>query len=696
MKNIPEMFATNVFDDKVMKERLSTDVYNSVKKTITEGTSLDINIANHVAEAMKNWAIEKGCTHYTHWFQPMTGITAEKHDSFIEPDGNGGVIMDFSGKALIKGEPDASSFPSGGLRSTFEARGYTAWDPTSYAFVKDDSLCIPTAFCAYSGETLDKKTPLLRSMEAINNQALRILRLFGNTDAKRVITTVGPEQEYFLVDKDYYNQRKDLFITGRTLFGSMPPKGQEMNDHYFGAIKTRVSAYMKELDEKLWELGILAKTKHNEAAPAQHELAPIFSVGNIATDHNQLTMEFMKKIAEKHNLVCLLHEKPFKGVNGSGKHNNWSLSTDTGENLLKPGKNPHENFQFLTFLCAVVKAVDEYQDLLRISVATAGNDHRLGAHEAPPAIVSIFLGSDLEGILESMEANAEYTKESKKKMSVGVDAVPLFTMDTSDRNRTSPFAFTGNKFEFRMLGSADSIACTNVMLNTAIADVLKRFADELEEKNDISEAVKELIRKTYSEHKRIIFNGNNYSDEWVEEAKKRGLSNLRSTADALPLYVSDKYIELFNRHGIYTEIEVKSRCEILLENYEKTINIEAKTMLDMTKKDILPAISKYTGELSKNIYAKRQIIPGIECIAEEETLITLNNLSNEIYEKMLILEADVKDAPAIKGDAVTAKYYEEHILKNMEILRIPVDKAELITASEYWPMPTYEKLLFGV
>ncbi len=696
MLNVTKIFGENVFDDSVMKERLPEDIYNAVKKTITEGTSLDIEVANVVASAMKDWAIEKGCTHYTHWFQPMTGITAEKHDSFIEPSKDGHIIMDFSGKALIKGEPDASSFPSGGLRSTFEARGYTAWDPTSYAFVKDGSLCIPTAFCAYNGDTLDKKTPLLRSMEAINTQALRILRLFGNTEAKRVITTVGPEQEYFLVDKEYYNQRKDLTITGRTLFGAMPPKGQEMNDHYFGAIKTRVSAFMKELDETLWKLGILAKTKHNEAAPAQHELAPIFTIGNIATDHNQLTMEFMKKIAERHSLVCLLHEKPFKGVNGSGKHNNWSLSTDKGENLLKPGKEPHNNLQFLTFLCAVVKAVDIYQDLLRISVASAGNDHRLGAHEAPPAIVSMFLSSDLEGILEAMENGSEYKKEVKKKVMVGVDAVPLFTMDTSDRNRTSPFAFTGNKFEFRMLGSSDSIACTNVMLNTAVADVLKDFADELEGKEDFEKALRELLKNICKNHKRIIFNGNNYSEEWVKEAEKRGLSNLRSTADALPLYPDKKYIELFKRHGIYTETEVRSRCEILLENYAKTINIEAKTMIDMTKKDIIPAISKYTGKLAESISNKKNVLSGISFDAEEEILITLTNLTNEIYSSMCDLEDNLKAAPEISGTKEVAKYFEENVLKLMDQLRTPVDKAETLCSGEYWPMPTYEKLLFGV
>ncbi len=696
MLNVTKIFGENVFDDSVMKERLPANIYKAVRKTITEGTSLNIEVANVVASAMKDWAIEKGCTHYTHWFQPMTGITAEKHDSFIEPTKDGHIIMDFSGKALIKGEPDASSFPSGGLRSTFEARGYTAWDPTSYAFVKDGSLCIPTAFCAYTGEILDKKTPLLRSMEAINIQALRILRLFGNTEAKRVITTVGPEQEYFLVDKEYYNKRKDLTITGRTLFGAMPPKGQEMNDHYFGAIKTRVSAFMKELDEKLWELGILAKTKHNEAAPAQHELAPIFTVGNTATDHNQLTMEFMKKIAEKHSLVCLLHEKPFKGVNGSGKHNNWALATDKGDNLFKPGKEPHNNLQFLTFLCAVIKAVDEYQDLLRISVASAGNDHRLGAHEAPPAIVSIFLGSDLEGVLDSLEKEAEYTKEEKKEMTMGVDAVPLFTMDTADRNRTSPFAFTGNKFEFRMLGSSDSIACTNVMLNTAVAEVLKTFADELEGKKDFETALKELLRNTYKNHKRIIFNGNNYSEEWVKEAERRGLSNLRSTADALPLYPSERYVELFKSHGVYTHTEVKSRCEILLENYSKTINIEAKTMLDMTKRDILPAISKYTGVLAESILNKKSVLKNATFKAEEEILSTLANLTEEIYSAMITLEQNLDNAPEITGTKEVAKYFEEKVLRNMEILRTPVDKAETLCSSEYWPMPTYEKLFFGV
>ena len=595
--NVPEIFGSMVFNDAIMRDKLPKDIYKSLKKTIEDGKDLDITVANVVAIAMKDWAIEKGATHYTHWFQPMTGITAEKHDSFISPQNDGRIIMEFSGKELIKGEPDASSFPSGGLRATFEARGYTAWDPTSYAFVKDGVLCIPTAFCSYGGEALDKKTPLLRSMEALGEQAVRVLRLFGNTDAKRVITTVGPEQEYFLVDKDLYEQRKDLVYCGRTLFGAMAPKGQEMEDHYFGAIKPRISAFMKELNEELWKLGILAKTEHNEVSPAQHELAPIFSTTNIATDHNQITMEIMKNVAKRHNLVCLLHEKPFKGVNGSGKHNNWSLTTDTGVNLLEPGKSPYENAQFLLFLSAVIKAVDEYQDLMRVSVASAENDHRLGANEAPPAIISMFLGDDLEAILEAIESGKPYNGSGIEKMEIGVHVLPSFPKDTTDRNRTSPFAFTGNKFEFRSLGSSQSISGPNIILNTIVAEELKQFADELEGAEDFTEKLNELIKKTIKEHKRIIFNGDGYSDEWKAEAKKRGLLNLKTTVDALPTFLAPKNVELFTKHKIFTEKEMESRYEILLETYSKVINIEGLTMVDMAKKQILPAVNSYIGNL---------------------------------------------------------------------------------------------------
>ncbi len=619
--NVPEIFGSLVFNDAAMRERLPKGTYKALKKTIEEGKPLDLNIANIVAHAMKEWALEHGATHYTHWFQPMTGITAEKHDSFISPTEGGGVIMEFSGKELIKGEPDASSFPSGGIRATFEARGYTAWDPTSYAFIKDGSLCIPTAFCSYTGEILDKKTPLLRSMQVISVQALRILRVFGDTVSTRVETTVGPEQEYFLIDKEVFKKRKDLIYCGRTLFGARPPKGQELDDHYFGTIKPRVSAYMKELDEALWKYGIYAKTKHNEVAPAQHELAPVFDSSNIATDHNQLTMATMKDIADKHGLVCLLHEKPFAGVNGSGKHNNWSMSTNTGKNLLDPSKNPRENIQFLVFLAAVIRAVDEHQDLLRISVASAGNDHRLGAHEAPPAVISMYLGDDLSEVLRSVMYNETYEKKDAPIMETNADVLPNFVKDTSDRNRTSPFAFTGNKFEFRMVGSSENIACTNTIINTIVADVLSDFADILEKAEDVKTTAEELVRKTLLEHKRIIFNGDNYSEEWAAEAEKRGLLNYRSLPEALPHYTDEKNVALFGKHGIYTEVELRSRTEIILENYSKIINIEALTALDMSKKDIVPAVTAYIKELAETIGALKAIDP--ELVAQPQLELTM-------------------------------------------------------------------------
>lgn len=694
MSHIPEIFGSNVFNENVMKERLPKDIYKTLKKTIEEGSPLDITIANAVANAMKDWAVAKGATHYTHWFQPMTGITAEKHDSFITPTEGGNVIMEFSGKELIRGEPDASSFPSGGLRSTFEARGYTAWDPTSYAFIKDGTLCIPTGFCSYSGEILDKKIPLLRSMEAINNQALRILRLFGN-QAKRVITTVGPEQEYFLVDKKYYDARLDLQFTGRTLFGAMPPKGQELEDHYFGVIKPRIVSYMQELDEELWKLGILAKTRHNEVAPSQHELAPIFTTSNIATDHNQLTMELMKKIALRHGLVCLLHEKPFEGVNGSGKHNNWSLTTDTGENLLEPGSSPSENAQFILFLTAVIKAVDEYQDLLRISVASAGNDHRLGANEAPPAIVSMFVGDELEGILEAIETGAPYLDVQKERMEIGASVLPAIPKDTTDRNRTSPFAFTGNKFEFRMLGSTFSIACTNIILNTIVAEQLRLFADELEQAEDFKAALNALVKRTIKEHKRIIFNGNGYGDEWVKEAERRGLKNLASTADALPHYTDKKNVEVFARHNIYTETEMRSRQESLLEEYWKTINIEAKTMMEMSRKEILPAVVSYTKELTDTLAAKKAALGDfVICEMETELIKKLSELSAELYHKTNELDEAVKGADTADAQKA-ARYFHEKVIPLMDALRAASDSLETLTAQKYWPFPTYAKLLFG-
>ena len=621
METVPEFFGSKVFDDRVMKARLSADVYNSLKKTIQEGSELDLSVANAVADAMCTWAVENGATHFTHWFQPLTGITAEKHDSFISPAPDGRVIMDFSGKELIKGEPDASSFPSGGLRATFEARGYTAWDPTSYAFIKDKTLCIPTAFCSYSGEALDKKTPLLRSMDAINRQALRVLKLFGNKDVKHVTTSVGPEQEYFLIDKEMFEKRRDLVYTGRTLFGAKPPKGQELDDHYFGTIKPRVQAYMNELNEELWKLGILAKTEHNEVAPSQHELAPIYTTTNRATDHNQLTMEVMQRVARKHGMVCLLHEKPFAGVNGSGKHNNWSIATDTGMNLLSPGETPHENTQFLLFLVAIIKAVDDYQDLLRLSVATAGNDHRLGANEAPPAIVSIFLGDELEAILEAIESDAPYAGTEKKRIRLGADVLPYFTRDTTDRNRTSPFAFTGNKFEFRMVGSSNSIACANIMLNTAVAEALCQMADELEKADDFDSCLQELIKRTIREHKRIVFNGNGYDDSWVKEAvEKRGLLNLRTTPEAMARLLDEKNIRVLTKHTVMSEAEIRSRYEIMMENYCKTDMIEARTMVRMAKKDILPAIDSYMKELADVITAKQSVSPELACGHESKKL----------------------------------------------------------------------------
>ena len=694
MSNVPELFGSMVFNDSVMKAKLPKDIYKALKKTREEGKPLDPHVANVVANAMKNWAVEKGATHFTHWFQPMTGITAEKHDSFISPVENGKVIMEFSGKELIKGEPDASSFPSGGLRATFEARGYTAWDPTSDAFIKDGSLCIPTAFCSYGGEALDKKTPLLRSMDILDKQALRILKLFGHTEVHRVETTIGPEQEYFLIDQKLYAERKDLIYTGRTLFGAKPPKGQELEDHYFGVIKPRVSAYMKDLDEELWKLGILAKTKHNEVAPAQHELAPIFTTGNIATDHNQLTMEVMKKVAAKHGLACLLHEKPFAGVNGSGKHNNWSICTDTGANLLEPGDSPRENAQFLLFLTAIIRAVDEHQDLLRISVASAGNDHRLGANEAPPAIVSMFVGDELEEILESIENGSKYSQKDKTEMEIGVDVLPHFPKDTTDRNRTSPFAFTGNKFEFRMLGSTVSIACPNYILNTIVADVLCDFADQLEKAHDFTAALNKLIKKTIKEHKRIIFNGNNYSDEWVEEAKKRGLLNLRSTAEALPYYIKEENVKLFEKYGVLSKTEIYARYEISLENYCKQLHIEALSMLDMIRKDILPAVCSAMKDLSGEALNKKQL--GIPCELEETLLKKLSKLSTGLYQETEKLQKATDGGCTFDDIQKQAQYYRDTIFTQMETTRALADELETLVGRRYWPFPTYGDLLFSV
>lgn len=695
VQKVSDYFACNVFSDTVMKERLPKNVYKAVMQTKKFGTALDIDVANVVANTMKDWAVEKGATHYTHWFHPMTGVTAEKHDAFITPTGDDKVILEFSGKELIKGEPDASSFPSGGLRATFEARGYTAWDPTSNAFVKDDTLYIPTAFCSYTGEILDKKTPLLRSMEIVNEQALRILKLFGNTKATRVTTTVGPEQEYFLVDKKYYDQREDLMLTGRTLFGAMAPKGQELEDHYFGNIKQRVSDYMKDLDCELWKLGIYAKTKHNEVAPAQHELAPIFTTSNIASDHNQLTMEIMKKVALKHGLVCLLHEKPFAGVNGSGKHNNWSISSNDGQNLLDPGETPMENLQFLTFLCAIVKAVDEYAPLLRLSAASAGNDHRLGANEAPPAIISMFIGDELQGVLDALESGKPYKPNEDKTFEIGVDALPNFPKDTTDRNRTSPFAFTGNKFEFRMLGSADSISCTNVIMNTIFAEVISEFADELEKASDFKSALNALLVKTVKEHKKVIFNGNGYSDEWIAEAEKRGLPNLVSTVDAIPHYTDEKYVRIFEKFKVYTKTELASRTEILLENYYKVINIEALTMLDMSKKLILPAAIEYTKLICETIVAKNTA--GIDStletkLANELSAITssLGLAINTLDEKRI---ASKEHEDTVEG---LARYYREEVFVAMQSLRAVADELEMAMPAKYWPIPTYTDLLFTV
>ena len=696
MSSVSDIFGSYVFNNTVMREKLPKETYKALKKTINDGEPLDIHVANIVANAMKDWAIEKGATHFTHWFQPMTGITAEKHDSFISPTDDAHVIMEFSGKELIKGEPDASSFPSGGIRATFEARGYTAWDPTSYAFIKDGSLCIPTAFCSYSGEALDKKTPLLRSMELINTQSLRILKLFGDEMSKKVVTTVGAEQEYFLVDKKYFDAREDLKLTGRTLFGAMPPKGQELDDHYFGTIKTRVSEYMKELDTELWKLGVFSKTKHNEVAPAQHELAPVFSTTNIATDHNQLTMEIMKKVAERHNLVCLLHEKPFAGVNGSGKHNNWSLSVKDGPNLLDPGKRPYENKRFLLFLSAVIKAVDDYQDLLRISVASAGNDHRLGANEAPPAIMSIFLGDELTEILESIESGTDYEQKKKVKLEIGVDVLPNFSKDTTDRNRTSPFAFTGNKFEFRSLGSSFSIADPNIVLNTIVADALEQFANTLEKAKDFDKAVDKLVKETFKKHKRIIFNGNNYSDEWVEEAKKRGLLNLKTSVDAIPHFTDKKNVELFTKHHIFSETELFSRRDILMENYSKVINIEALTMIDMARKDIIPAVSEYTLALSNALIAKKNAVKNATFKTEESLITQLSVLNDECLKYTEKIEKALEKAKSITDINENARFYLEVVFDNMQKLRAAADQAETLTAEKYWPFPTYVKLLFGV
>ena len=697
MKTVSDYFGCLVFDDRVMKAKLSAEIYASLRKTIDQGASLNNDVANAVAAAMKDWAVEHGATHFTHWFQPLNGITAEKHDSFITPAPDGGVIMEFSGKELIQGEPDASSFPSGGLRATFEARGYTAWDPTSYAFIKDKTLCIPTAFCSYGGEALDKKTPLLRSMQALNKQAMRIIRLFGNTDVKCVRTSVGPEQEYFLVDKEMYEQRKDLVFCGRTLFGAKPPKGQELDDHYFGVIKPRVAAFMTELNEELWKLGILAKTEHNEVAPAQHELAPIYTTTNVATDHNQLTMEIMQKVAARHGLVCLLHEKPFAGVNGSGKHNNWSMATDTGVNLLTPGETPYENAQFLLFLCAVIQAVDDYQDLLRLSVATAGNDHRLGANEAPPAVVSMFLGDELTDILDAIENEKPYSGAEKTVMKLGVHVLPKFIRDTTDRNRTSPFAFTGNKFEFRMLGSSNSIACANIMLNSAVAESLRQYADHLEKAEDFETALHDMIRNTIRAHKRIIFNGNGYDDAWIEEATvKRGLLNLRTTPDALATLLEKKNVDMLTSLKVYSLPELHSRYEIMLDNYCKTVNIEALTMVDMARREILPAVEAYAADLASALSAKLKAVPELSCRYEKGVIRTLSTLADEIDTAIGALESALIKYKTITDLPEAAAAIRDVILQKMAELRVVCDEAENVTAEKYWPFPTYEKLLFGV
>ena len=697
MTNVTEIFGSMVFDDRIMKATLSDKVYKSLKRTIDEGTPVDISIANAVAAAMKDWAVSKGATHYTHWFQPLTGITAEKHDSFINPSPDGRVIMEFSGKELVKGEPDASSFPSGGLRATFEARGYTAWDPTSYAFIKGNTLYIPTAFCSYCGEALDKKTPLLRSMEAINRQAMRILRLFGNDNVKCVKTSVGPEQEYFLVDKALYEKRQDLIMTGRTLFGAMPPKGQEMNDHYFGAIKPRVAEYMADLNEELWKLGILAKTEHNEVAPAQHELAPIYTTTNIAADHNQLTMDIMQKTALKHGLVCLLHEKPFAGVNGSGKHNNWSISTDTGVNLLTPGETPYENAQFLLFLCAVIKAVDDYQDLLRLSVATAGNDHRLGANEAPPAVISVFLGEELTAVLDAIESDTPYSSAEKRVMKLGVDVLPQFRCDTTDRNRTSPFAFTGNKFEFRMLGSSNSISCANMHLNAAVAESLRQYADILEKADDFKESLHSLIRETIKKHKRIIFNGNGYDDNWIKEAvEERGLLNLKTTPDCMPHLLDEKNVNTLVSHGVFTKAELESRCEIMLDNYVKSVNIEAYTMISMSRKQIIPSVARFTADVAKQAAEKNALCSSLNCRYEKNLVEKLSALTDAMDEQTAVLEKDVAELKNISDVKAQSEYVRDNILKDMEIIRKSADEAEVLTDAEYWPFPAYDELLFGV
>ena len=698
-QSIPEMYGSLVFNDKVMRSKLPKDMYKALKKTIENGTHLELDVANSVAVAMKEWATENGATHYTHWFQPMTNVTAEKHDSFISPTGDGQVIMDFSGKELVKGEPDASSFPSGGLRATFEARGYTAWDPTSPAFIKDKTLYIPTAFCSYSGEALDKKTPLLRSMDVLNKEAVRILHILGNKEVRHIDTTVGPEQEYFLVDKDLYKKRKDLIFCGRTLLGASAPKGQEMEDHYFGALKPRVAAYMHDLDEELWKLGIPAKTKHNEVAPAQHELAPVFDTTNVAVDHNQLTMEIMKKVADKHNMVCLLHEKPFEGINGSGKHNNWSMSTDTGVNLLDPGKTPAENTQFLVFLVAVIKAVDDYADLLRVSVASAGNDHRLGANEAPPAIVSIFLGDELTDVLKSIENDTFFSNKHAVQMDIGAKVLPHFIKDTTDRNRTSPFAFTGNKFEFRMLGSAASVANPNIVLNTAVAEVLAEFSTALKDvpEEEMESAVHALLKKTIEEHKRIIFNGNGYTDEWVEEAEKRGLYNLKTTPDALPHFIAEKNIELFTKHGIFTKEELFSRYEIWLENYYKTINIESNTLAEMIQKQVIPSVYTYVEKLADTAAAKKSVVADISVASEAALISKLSTLADTMAKDLETLKADTAKALASSDDVLAcSKAYQETVLEDMETLRKSADEAEALIPDELLPYPTYDELLFSI
>ncbi len=695
---IPELYGSHVFNDKVMREKLPKDVYKALRKTIDNNTHLELDVANSVAVAMKEWAVENGATHFTHWFQPMTGTTAEKHDSFINPDDKGQVIMEFAGKELVKGEPDASSFPSGGLRATFEARGYTAWDPTSPAFIKDGTLYIPTAFCSYSGEALDKKTPLLRSMEALSKEAVKVLKLLGNDEVSSVSTTVGPEQEYFLINTEDYAKRKDLIFTGRTLLGAKPPKGQEMEDHYFGNLKTRVSEYMHDLDEELWKLGIPAKTKHNEVAPCQHELAPVFDTTNVAVDHNQLTMEIMKRVAEKHGFVCLLHEKPFDGINGSGKHNNWSMSTNTGVNLLEPGKSPAENTQFLVFLAAVIKAVDDYADLMRLSVATPGNDHRLGANEAPPAVVSMFLGDELTAVVESIENDTFFNKMGKVQMDTGASVLPHFFKDNTDRNRTSPFAFTGNKFEFRMLGSSLSVAGPNVVLNTAVAESLSDFYEELKDvpSEKLVDAVHELVKKTLIDHKKIIFNGDGYTDEWIEEAAKRGLPNLKATPDALPVFIADKNVKLFTKHGIFTESEIDSRYNILLENYNKTLHIEAKTLLDMVYHQFLPGVESYLNDLSDTIIKKKQALEGVSCKSEEKALKIVSDYYDSIYELADKLKSDTAKAESIADELEQANFYKVTIISDMEALREIADATEEIIPEDVLPYPSYGKILFYV